>query len=468
MPLDSQLAARNAIDAAKKSLEKDARKRLSQGRAREASDSEHDGVYETSDRLEELSTSSQDEEKLGDHQADSNLRRSSVALDVIQRKGQYGLFVERWFSKKGWQGIRETGTTVAVHVEPKPRAGQNDGSLSTSASNMAGTILPKLLNTLRVLLESRSFFYSYDIDISRRIGHHEKTVSQIPLHKSFDPDFFWNRHLLLPLIDSGQPGFVLPLIQGFVGQRAFVIDKRFEYSASSVASAPAGATTLTEIQEPLDIHDKPTTYLVTLMSRRSIKRPGLRYLRRGIDEDGHCANTVETEQILSCTSPTKQYSFTQLRASIPLFFSQSPYAFKPIPVLQHSEEANMKACRRHFANLKSRYGNVQVTLLVDKAGGESEIGQRYEGSIERLNTSADLMDHNIGFQWFDFHAQCRGMKFENVSLLMSTLGARLDEFGETLEAEAGERRGQTGVLRTNCMDCLDRTNVGKFLDARGV
>ena len=52
------------------------------------------------------------------------------------------------------------------------------------------------------------------------------------------------------------------------------------------------------------------------------------------------------------------------------------------------------------------------------------------------------------------------MKFENVSLLIDSLGDRLDAFGETVEIEDNVRtKFQSGVLRTNCMDCLDRTNV---------
>jgi len=51
------------------------------------------------------------------------------------------------------------------------------------------------------------------------------------------------------------------------------------------------------------------------------------------------------------------------------------------------------------------------------------------------------------------------MRFENVSLLMDTLGERLDSFGQTIEVDGEQMSKQTGILRTNCMDCLDRTNV---------
>jgi len=51
------------------------------------------------------------------------------------------------------------------------------------------------------------------------------------------------------------------------------------------------------------------------------------------------------------------------------------------------------------------------------------------------------------------------MKFENVSLLMELLGKKLDSFGDTVEVDGQQLSKQSGVLRTNCMDCLDRTNV---------
>lgn len=171
---------------------------------------------------------------------------------------------------------------------------------------------------------------------------------------------------------------------------------------------------------------------------------------------------METEQILSKASwPASErvYSFTQIRGSIPLFFSQSPYSFKPVPVLQHSPKVNQRAFRRHFTNLTSRYGKVQIALLVDKKGGEAEIGRKYEESTAKLNSEDGVAGRRLGFEWFDFHAVCRGMKFENVSLLMDSLGGKLDEFGETVEVDGKFSKQQSGVLRTNCMDCLDRTNV---------
>lgn len=249
-------------------------------------------------------------------------------------------------------------------------------------------------------------------------------------------------------------------MQGSVVQRTFYINPT-PFSDPSQA-IPEAEDDIKDIVETQKRPEADSSFLLTLISRRAIKRPGLRYLRRGVDEEGDTANSVETEQILSRASwnpNDKIYSFTQIRGSIPLFFSQSPYAFKPVPVLQHSFSTNHAAFKRHFSNIASRYGDIQIASLVDKHGGEAEIGRQYEKHTEQLIAEGGVNGIKPGFEWFDFHAVCRGMRFGNVSILMDSLGTALEEYGTTVEVNGGIERRQKGVLRTNCMDCLDRTNV---------
>lgn len=204
-------------------------------------------------------------------------------------------------------------------------------------------------------------------------------------------------------------------------------------------------------------------FLITLISRRFITRPGLRYLRRGIDDEGYTANCVETEQLLSKHSwaPEKVHSFTQIRGSIPLFFSQSPYSLKPVPMLQHSYEMNHTAFRRHFKGLAARYGALQVASLVDKTGGEAEIGEQYEMHMKQLNDESGIGVAKVGFESFDFHEKCKGFHYANISVLMELLHGTMDSFGATIEVDGVIQTKQSGILRTNCMDCLDRTNVAQ-------
>lgn len=133
---------------------------------------------------------------------------SSVAEDVIQRRGQYGRFTERWFSKKGWTadrikslGMSSDGkSTPASSTEqlpgvnpPKSEAGlssevDKDNLTQTQAPpSITSTLVPKILQTSHMLLSSRSFFFSFDIDITRRLGTSPTKSNDIPLHKSVDP-----------------------------------------------------------------------------------------------------------------------------------------------------------------------------------------------------------------------------------------------------------------------------------------
>ncbi|RDW62818.1 hypothetical protein BP5796_11120 [Coleophoma crateriformis] len=427
-------------------------------------------------------------------------RSTSVAEDVITRKGSYGRFAQKWFSKKGWtvdqrrnlgMSVTESGADTPTPPTEAPTPSQEDSPVSEpsledvkaqSASDVAEHMLPKLLRTTQILFgSSRSFFFSYDYDITRSFANRRTTGSELPLHKEVDPLFFWNRSLTQPFIDSGHVSLVLPLMQGFIGQRTFTMDPHPPEPVMTLDGAGQSTLELTELSQdghkakPTEAaHSSPdkTTeasesktekpFMLTLISRRSVKRAGLRYLRRGVDEEGHTANCVETEQILSdpdWTASSKIYSFVQIRGSIPVFFSQSPYSFKPVPQLSHSEDFNFKAFKTHFGNLSERYGSVQVASLVEKHGNEAIVGDAYEKNMKRLNESGGVNGCTVGMNWFDFHAVCKGMHFENVSLLMDSLEDQLDAFGNSVEVDGKLLVKQSGVLRTNCMDCLDRTNV---------
>ena len=257
-------------------------------------------------------------------------------------------------------------------------------------------------------------------------------------------------------------------MQGFIGQRVFTVNTKASDPSEAIAALKANVDEVIELQDNASgtsnftAQKNTTDFLITLISRRSIMRPGLRYLRRGIDDEGHTANSVETEQILSSpswSSSEKIYSFTQIRGSIPLYFSQSPYSFKPVPILHHSFPTNHTAFKRHFADVSRVYDNVQIVVLVDKHGVEAKIGEEYEEHTKHFNGEVGANGKNLGFEWFDFHNICRGMKFENVSILMDTLALKLKQFGTTVEFNNQIQSLQSGVLRVNCMDCLDRTNV---------
>lgn len=431
-------------------------------------------------------------------------RRSSIAEDVIKQRGNYGRFAQRWFSRKGWMmdqkrnlGLSSVQTNRETNREGdstgKVKKEETDKELSDTvvqekvapppAPSAGETLMPKLLRFAHIWLgTSRSFYFSYDLDLTRSVASRNAgaTGATVPLHEAADPTFFWNQNLLKPFHGSGDDSLLLPLMQGFVGQTTFVVDRhppQIDSQDDSMEmndmSPPPGSSVeyFPPERASVDLRSSEKKFLITIMSRRSTRRAGLRYLRRGIDDDGYAANYVETEQILS--SPTwdpssKLFSFVQVRGSIPLFFTQSPYSLKPIPVLQHSPEANFRAFKKHFELMGKAYGSIQLVNLVEKHGVESIIGNEYEKAANRFNEQKAEGSQPLAFEWFDFHSACRGMKFENVSMLLDILGRKIEDAGSTVERNGQLERTQNGVLRTNCMDCLDRTNVcqssfGKFM-----
>ncbi|EAS32047.3 SacI domain-containing protein [Coccidioides immitis RS] len=410
---------------------------------------------------------------------------SHIAEDVIKKRGRYRRFASQWFFEKLWQGENKPSRDVEFRNLSDPSArgrNHNDPQMHDAmeleefdssgrklvpsprpdeSEERAHELMPKFLRYTKMFFGSRSFYFSYDYDITRRFSFQDPQVSRLPLSTRADPLFFWNRHLLSPFIESGELDFALPVMQGFIGQQEFTAEPLLRPSDTH-----AGGEVCDSVGE--DENPAPPSpggndrFLLTLISRRSIKRSGVRYLRRGVDDEGNTANMVETEQILSRPSwePTsKVYSLLQLRGSIPLYFSQSPYTFKPIPVLRHSTSTNQLAFDKHFHDIGMRYGKVQAVCLLDKHGVEVNIGEAYEKYLDKFNSTGGLNGHDVGYEWFDFHSECRGMKFENVRRLVAKLADTLDAFGDTVVENHGVLRTQSGIVRTNCMDCLDRTGV---------
>ncbi|ROT41537.1 hypothetical protein SODALDRAFT_270662 [Sodiomyces alkalinus F11] len=419
--------------------------------------------------------------------------KSTVAEDVISRRGSYGRFAQRWFSKAGWaqRQRRSIGWSDAspsqsstapeserqVSREGTPEATLvQDDEWEQAGEERARSLLPKFLRTAHIFYGlSQSFYFSYDIDITRHWARRfEAPPRDLPLYQQVDPVFFWNRHTLKPFIQTGNDALVLPLMQGFVGQRQFVVDSSppqhdgdmkdsVELSTISPPVSLPGSPPPERARDSFDFRPTEKKFLVTVISRRSTKRAGLRYLRRGVDDDGYVANAVETEQILSNASwdkSNKIYSFVQIRGSIPLFFTQNPYSLKPAPVIQHSSRANYEACKKHFVRLTKEYGSLQIVNLVEKHNVEAPLGSEFQNTVAKLNEDVfAAQSSEIPFEWFDFHAACRGMKFENVSILLNMMREKLEELGWSVEKDGELVQRQRGVLRTNCMDCLDRTNV---------
>jgi len=220
--------------------------------------------------------------------------------------------------------------------------------------------------------------------------------------------------------------WVVPVVQGFVAQRSLIID------AETIA---------------------PTNLTLTLISRRSKKRAGTRYLRRGVDEEANVANFVESELIIDVFG--HQLGFVQIRGSVPLFWSQHGYRYRPPLVINKELKDSFPVFKNHMEKLLDEYGKPLVVVnLVNQAGRELCLAESY------LQHVLEMDSPDVGYFSFDFHYHCRALRFTKVNDLVLSMKEKLTEIGYCWIDKSGELvLKQNGIVRTNCVDCLDRTNI---------
>jgi hypothetical protein len=235
---------------------------------------------------------------------------------------------------------------------------------------------------------------------------------------------------------------------------------------------------------------------LTLISRLSCRRAGTRFNSRGIDDDGNVANSVESETIYWSPSVVGQsdpaaaekpagicFSYAQIRGSVPVFWEQVAGLLpgQQKITITRSAAGSQPAFDKHFGELEQNYGAVHVVnLLSETKPGEAELTNLYRYGIKHstLNHSGEKNAHDhqlLRDTEFDFHAETKGPNgYEAASMIRRLIEHSADGFAyylsEEIEDPADEaleknhRRTvvvlqQEGVFRTNCLDCLDRTNL---------
>ncbi|XP_044970142.1 phosphoinositide phosphatase SAC7-like [Hordeum vulgare subsp. vulgare] len=277
---------------------------------------------------------------------------------------------------------------------------------------------------------SIGLYFSYEANLTltlQRLYDLGDTFKALPLWRQAERRFMWNGYLLEPLIENRLDQYLLPVVQG-----------SFQNIHAEVGS------------------DK---VLVTMIARRCTRRIGTRCWRRGADPEGYAANFVESEQIMQ----TKGYtaSYVQVRGSMPFLWEQIvDLTYKPSFDVVRVEEA-ARVLERHFHDLQKKYGAVVAIDLVNTTGGEGRLYERYAKSIE------PILSEDIRFIHFDFHKICGHIHFERLSQLYDQIEDYLKKHKYFLLDDQGKKIvGQTGTVRTNCVDCLDRTNVTQSMVGR--
>ncbi|CAN4105437.1 unnamed protein product [Withania somnifera] len=283
---------------------------------------------------------------------------------------------------------------------------------------------------LNVAEKTPGLYFSYDVNITlsvQRLHDLGDESKLLPLWRQADPRFLWNNYMMEVLIDHKLDPFLLPVVQGSFHNFQAAIGK--------------------------DIVD------VTLIARRCNRRTGTRMWRRGADTDGFVANFVESEQIIQLNGCTA--SFLQVRGSIPLLWDQIvDLTYKPKFEIVRLEEAP-RVAERHFLDLRKKYGNVLSVDLVNKHGGEGRLNEKFANAMQHV------AGDDVKYLHFDFHHICGHVHFERLSILYDQIEDFFIKNRYFLLNEKGEKiEVQLGVVRTNCIDCLDRTNVTQSMLGR--
>ncbi|VUZ56817.1 unnamed protein product [Hymenolepis diminuta] len=212
--------------------------------------------------------------------------------------------------------------------------------------------------------------------------------------------------------------------------------------------------------------EESDTITLTIISRRSQYRAGCRYRRRGIDEKGHVANYVETEQVLEVPSDNSIHvlAFLQIRGSVPVFWTQTGIKYKPPIQLHRSLSENRDAFRLHIERPLSKFDRLVVVNLVETTPGrqESKITGAYVRQLLLLNNP------QVTYVGFDFHEYCKGLRFRNVAILLDGVKEIIRDMKYCWLHKDYFMCKQEGVFRVNCVDCLDRTNLVQSVFATAI
>lgn len=287
------------------------------------------------------------------------------------------------------------------------------------------------LTMIQTVLQMPYFYFSYTYDLThtmQRLHNTSPEFRQMSLFERADPRFVWNSHLLRDFAAQSELSqFTLPVILGFVSIKTVVINKK--------------------------------TFTLALMTRRSIYRAGTRYYMRGVDSEGQVANFCESEQIVVYSGDI--CSFVQTRGSIPLYWSQRPnLRYKPLPKVDLSQP-NADSYNRHMDAQVVNYGRQVLLDLIDQKPPEKHLGVIFQGAVQQISSGF------IKYEPFDFHHECSKMRWDRLSILMDRIAKDQKDFGYFMISRNGlGMEMQEGVFRTNCIDCLDRTNVVQSLIAR--
>ena len=143
--------------------------------------------------------------------------------------------------------------------------------------------------------------------------------------------------------------------------------------------------------------------------------------------------------------------------------------------------------KKHLLDINKKYNSVIMVNLIDKQKDQLILGDLFNNLYNSLVYEFPE-SQKPEFIWFDFHDKCKKMKYENLSILLNSeifkkflldkeyFHLIIPDFYDEMEKFTQKNfkqkikiiSTQKGVFRTNCIDCLDRTNIVQTLISRHI
>lgn len=365
--------------------------------------------------------------------------------------------------------------------------------------------------SVRSLIESLRFYYTFeDIEehflwngeMLRHFGDafvSLESCSDASLHRSEVPKGGWGRSPFSTKIQEGARGDLM---------RSSLAGKMF-----------------CGYFEAQTVREGGCLYSIKIRSRISIKKIGTRMLSRGVDDLGKVSFFVETMFVIE--GGGEKSEFTILRGSVPVYWSQDDPLKPHKMNLERDYESNQKAFNSHFDKLQQGYGKVVAVDLLGSKKYEKMLSKLYrtlctENGIDYMHFDLNNHTENFGMLkslFYDKLARTlsrvqrrKTLDVDGVSVTSAGVGSFMnqqfspppnfeslvDPITPSDHAESDARTSSSSskeegwedqdsnstqeardmsasadfpigtlpgnvVFRVNCVDCLDRTNIGQFL-----
>ena len=328
-------------------------------------------------------------------------------------------------------------------------------------------------------------FFCHTFDVSRPFAHGRAMADG----EGADREWVWNAALSAPLRATGVPGVCPTLVQGLVEHR-----------------------------ELRDANGK--LFNLCIFGKRSSLHPGTRYIARGLNEIGAPGNEVEMEQLVWCevdraktpdfaaTNGKKEEessassggtivstegkvfswaSYVWRRGSVPISWMQEIKQAYGEAEIQVAKDNPYKGTGTYFARMMNAYRSntgpshesfpITCVNLLRCAPGKPEflLSEHFHEAIRGVKQRAGLGE--VSVLNFDWHANCKALgEAKTVEGLWMALRQQLVDgsvyTGSAVVDKDGAEKAvngwQRGLLRYNCADSLDRTNLAGFFVAAQV